>query len=671
MVCNEVLNSKWIVGKSFGAYNKKKFVKFAKVIPKLSVDIEFGDCDIEGWTIRAYFLPPDYNQTDVSYYEDEIISNGNVEFDLEGSLLSQYGTWNIQLVLIGLSGESTGTTNNITYEIISNVEGNESPVIPPEETQNTVSELIEQLDETIEEGNEAEVVWSQTISDGNLDNSIWLQTISDGNDANDTLVQTISDSNNADDTLQQSITEGTALSQQIEDQINNGDVLQKGTGYDESNYPYAVDITNDLEQKTYMLDERLVYGFIPSKRNLENLNYGVYIKNPLMNGDGTIKSEDSNSLAGVFNDENGSFYCGEGYENLADSYDWSATSRVTIIEETLEYIKFIPLVSNSNGMFEYRKFITVDSIAVNESITFNVYDNSIEIGHNGGGKPAGRNLGSITYVNDTGSAQNLLNFDVKATDLTIGKEYTIKKSITKTSQPVPSVKDTAPSGKVIIKEPWTSETHSFIGVGFTTKEDVDSRIIPLVFGGGVEERVRYGDNVVGSNNGEIDFIFSNIFNLGISENNGELNSDIISKGVYGGFIRLTFEQSQATRTNKLKGFFVYEGNLTEAELRSELEKIKSGKYYVENTGVYEPVPGAKKRANEYGRMKDYVYVSSNSTDIQLVETNKIVITEINGVRKRDVIDGAGAITGDGGIVDVNGYIRLATNVKTKVVIEVE
>lgn len=287
-----------------------------------------------------------------------------------------------------------------------------------------------------------------------------------------------------------------------------------------------------LARPTNLLDQRFVYAFIPGERNLENLNYGVYIKNPLTNGDGTIRSEDPDSLAGVFNDEDGSFYCGEGYTS--------------------------------------------------------------------GSEPVG----------------------------------------------APQVKDTAPDGKVIIKEPWTSETHSFIVGGYGPIGNITYGL----YESDKVHRILEGKNAV--------LLLSNIFEKRISLDDGiELDGafSIVSKSEKLQLGYLNFYDFSAT---EIFYCYIYEGILSEVELRAELEKIKSGNYYIPNYGVVEPVPKCSRRRDEYGDYKEGVFIENQNTDIQLVETNKRVTTkDYLGVVRVDNIDSNGVITGGGGIADIAGNMR--------------
>ena len=574
MSCRDLISARWTVGGQFVA-RQKKFVKFDNAIPGLYVKIDFGTCDIDGWTLRAYFKYPGMLETDPCIFQEQLVTNNEATFDLDGTLFGTYGIWEIELVLIGLAAdpdkESKATGNSITYEVIKNCEGLEVPPIPPEDTCNTVDELIQALRDIIDEGNLANTTWNATITAGNTANDNWNLTITAGNNAQTQWNITIAAGNAANLVWLQTIADGEVLKAEIEALIAGGDLIQKGAGFDDVKYPFLKDVTDDLEEKIYSLDSRLVFAFDPSKMNIENLKYGMYVKNPLTNGDGTVWSEDVDSMAGVFNDEDGNFYCGEGY--------------------------------------------TV------------------------GNEPVG----------------------------------------------APIVKESAPDGKLIIKEGWTSETNSFI-FGFVLTETLspNRRIYVTTTTGaeGTTERLAFSAVPVGKFGMRYYVFVADNLAAAIFEDGSEYACAFLDRTLPSSVINLT-SNNPNWRNNDVICMFSYydEGNkMTEQELRNELAKIKSGKFIVENTGVYEPIQGAKKRANEYGQTKNYVMLESQSTDIQLVETNKKVYTTADdGTVRIDRIDNSGVITnisGGAGVENVGGYIRLtvvtspSASTKVKVVIEI-
>ena len=701
MPCRNLINAKWKVGGNFSAAHKK-FVKFDNVLPGLYVKIDYGTCDIEGWELRAYFKKPGWVENDACLLLSATVSNNEATFDLKGTLFGQYGIWEVELVLVGLGTvpdkESEGTTNTISYEVVKNCEGLEVPPIPPEDTCNTVDELIQALRDIIDEGNLANTTWNATITAGNTANDNWNLTITAGNNAQTQWNITIAAGNAANLVWLQTIADGEVLKIEIEALIAGGDLIQKGAGFDDLKYPFLKDVTNDLEEKIYSLGvpgKPLVLAFDPKNRNIENLKHGIYNKNNLTNGDGTVRGEDADSMAVVFNDVDGNVYCGEGYENLwSDIYKLTQSNLFSGATATITESEKFQNFDGTGGSSELVLLGSAITIASNFYYSVKVRNNGInqiEVKGNtfavsGGVIMAGETkeiklldtviAGSIHLQIVTENVGDQFNFDIW-----------YEKSLVESTVFLPFVKDAAPDGKLIIKEGWTSETHSFIYVGVKYIESVSgiSYLHTCVdVGGNVTVSIERSSltnfesgiyDIIG--NSSIGFISmdrsdqtertSTISSSGLNPNN------LISLGISSD--DRTFDSIETT--------FIYydEGNkLTEQELRNELEKIKSGKYYIENTGVFEPLQGAKKRCNEYGQTKDYVMLGSQSTDIQLVETNKkVYTTAYDGTVRIDRVDNAGVITnisGGAGIENVGGYIRLtvatspSASTKVKVVIEI-
>lgn len=398
-------------------------------------------------------------------------------------------------------------------------------------------------------------------------------------------------------------------------------------GHDSGYFDEQID--DNRQNKAYILDPRLVYAFIPGQRNLENLKHGVYVKNPLTNGDGTIWSEDDDSIAGVFDDENKSFYCGGGYENVFSNSSKTELGLTSTFEDDIYYITtgndnnvklFYDLGSNYNDgetltvTWDFIKGF-VEGITSYTSIYI---DSSL---NDGSTIRINEEKNSFTFVVDKSTGNN--GIGIWVTGDIINHEIQLKLQTTKTSQPVPHIKDASPDGKLIIKEPWTIADYTIIN---------------------------------------------------LDENYQEQEFFIDSTG-----INLHLKNDGIARNEYISNSLIYKGVLTQAEKDNEILKASSGKLYVPNAGVYEPVQGAKKRANEYGETKNFRMIESSSTDIQLVETDKLVTTTAyDGTIRVDRILSDGSIvpvgTG-GGIEDIGGYIRLtavtnpSANTPVKVTIE--
>ena len=386
----------------------------------------------------------------------------------------------------------------------------------------------------------------------------------------------------------------------------------------------------DIESRAYALDDRLVFAFDPKNRNIENLKHGIYNKNNLTNGDGTIRSEDADSMAGVFKDDR--FYCGEGYENLSDRSIIGDDIFYTGITLTLYAVNINFLPGEALWRVDTIDFTNIDTTDMRTFISSDIGNiNATELYVNGIIQPGVNIPMNLTGINEIkmkytfNSETNVIDVKYANPVATPAEFVTVKELfLVKSVEEKPFVKDTAPDGKLIIKEPWTDLTHTIIN---------------------------------------------------LDENLDEQQYFIDATG-----INLHLQNDGITRNNYVSYNLNYEGLLTNGEKTAEIDKVKSGKFIVENNGVYEPLQGAKKRCNEYGQTKNYVILESQSTDIQLVETNKkVYTTSDDGTIRIDRIDNAGVITnisGGAGVENVGGYIRLtvatspSASTKVKVVIEI-
>lgn len=145
---NKTLKAYWDIQRGYISTEAMKFVKYAKAITKMEVELFLEDRDFTGWNLRAYFTKPGFNQaTDKPQLSTMEIKNNIATFDLEGSLLEDFGEWQVEFVLAGAQGENTGTTSaRVTYEVVENFEGLGTTPNSTTITQNTVSELVTKLE---------------------------------------------------------------------------------------------------------------------------------------------------------------------------------------------------------------------------------------------------------------------------------------------------------------------------------------------------------------------------------------------------------------------------------------------------------------------------------------------------------------------------------------------
>ena len=217
----DYLQASWTIGGNV-SFIKKSITKFSKTIPKLYLNVK-TDQDLTDYSVRAYFKKPDFvYNTDVAILETELIEDGKVIFDLEGSKLAELGTWTIELVLVDNTTENLGATTEISYTVIQNVEGSEGDFVIGSDTTNTVGELVLQLEEASATANasaiEAEAINSdlaETIVEANATNDTLSATIVSGNTTNDNILSSIETANTAIETIATDSENAILLTEQL------------------------------------------------------------------------------------------------------------------------------------------------------------------------------------------------------------------------------------------------------------------------------------------------------------------------------------------------------------------------------------------------------------------------------------------------------------------------
>ena len=217
----DYLQASWTIGGNV-SFIKKSITKFSKTIPKLYLSVK-TDQDLTDYSIRAYFKKPNFvYNTDTAILETELIEDGKVIFDIEGSKLADLGTWTIELVLVDNTTENLGATTEISYTVIQNVEGSEGDFVIGSDTTNTVGELVLQLEEASATANasaiEAEAINSdlaETIVEANATNDTLSATIVSGNTTNDNILSSIETANTAIETIATDSENAILLTEQL------------------------------------------------------------------------------------------------------------------------------------------------------------------------------------------------------------------------------------------------------------------------------------------------------------------------------------------------------------------------------------------------------------------------------------------------------------------------
>lgn len=136
----------WDIGKRL-YYHKEKFVRNSKEITCMEVEVIFDGEDVNGSSIRAYFISP--NSETAPVMDQKIIIDGKATFKLEGENLKDFGEWQVELVFVGTNGEITGTHERVKYEVEETVEGADMDFTHAD-SHFSITSLIEQLNNASE-----------------------------------------------------------------------------------------------------------------------------------------------------------------------------------------------------------------------------------------------------------------------------------------------------------------------------------------------------------------------------------------------------------------------------------------------------------------------------------------------------------------------------------------
>lgn len=146
----DTIEVEWEVGGWLKCKNKKKLVKFAKIIPEIEVSIIF-DGDIDGMNLEAYYKKPGFKDGDDAYLDTSLIADKKATFKLEGNVLEEFGIWEVDFVIRGSDGSDIGSTNPLRYTVVKNVEGLGGALKPSLSLANSIGELIEEMNDGINE----------------------------------------------------------------------------------------------------------------------------------------------------------------------------------------------------------------------------------------------------------------------------------------------------------------------------------------------------------------------------------------------------------------------------------------------------------------------------------------------------------------------------------------
>lgn len=429
-------------------------------------------------------------------------------------------------------------------------------------------------------------------------------------------------------------TKGNEVKAEVESILENSEATGNALSLSgKTREQYDAEITSNTEQIQNCLvelgtdDKPLVYAFDP--KNGATGGSSTQMSNQISQGNGTCLS-DGNGLDGVI-DEDGSFYCGEGYENkLHKKQDislWKYAGDHTVVNH-----KDYQNISGTSAKFTLIQLQLDEYNPILLNLKLNV---KIKIRNNGNKDIKIRTGYSTHIVNPnktlllddiiTGNGTTWLTIAVES--IAIGDVFNFDiwndKQVAESNYPVSYVQNTAPKGRVVINEPWTTETHSFIMYGVTqSRENPFSNSTLLMMGDsfGSKNEERFSLRQESKIGEKYTALLSKLFSSALYE---DIEKKIIieSQGVGSEIVSLALNENiNRTGIDSFEGLFIYEGNLTEIELRSELAKIKSGKYIIpqEFIGTPHQIPYIPKKADSYGLTYSVVEVDENR-DLEVLE----------------------------------------------------
>ncbi len=379
--------------------------------------------------------------------------------------------------------------------------------------------------------------------------------------------------------------------------------------------------------------------------------------NQVGNGDSDTHSLNDKGLNGIIGQND--LYIGKGYENLIKNTALGNTS----------YTKdgfIFTLVCNTDDVTS--KYITIESGRTIANTDYTLSWEVLEgIEHFNYGVLFGTSFdpqvqssspkGTLTSTSIADPAGNCGILYMKH-DSPSGAKVVVKVSMTKTSIPVPYIKDSIPDGKCVLNSPWTSKDHSFIFSGFTPSSE--NLFFKLSNRLGIQSSQESFYMSQADKTKTYDAILSDSYSS-IFEDDGTIYTGgvgIIDRGVTGGVVCLTRNLEYGGRANSFKGIYCYSYEITEEELDGELAKWKNGKIKLEPMGFVENIPNSKKRMDIYGNLKTYINAtdSEKNEDICLAnEGDMYEIIDMNGVSYVTVgVDGS--ITAGSKIKNVAGYV---------------
>ncbi|MCS5420781.1 MULTISPECIES: hypothetical protein [Psychrilyobacter] len=351
----------------------------------------------------------------------------------------------------------------------------------------------------------------------------------------------------------------------------------------------------------------------------DGMMHKIQIDAPISQGNGTIF--DPNGMQGVIDYEDESIYIGEGYENIykfGENMNSNQSSIFAIVSRNV-------YIEDGWNVFEYTMKNINQPVGDTSSAPF--YSATMFETTKLSGSyicepyPGYENLFDLTGVGDM---YDVINYEGNKIELyrdSTARHFPIQLPIvyqaqgqdvlykwrakeivqTKTSNILPFVPNTAPNGRLVMDEPWTTETHSFIGIGFSGAQTtgIFARAGNDLNTGSVENY-----RAISSVGYTGDLIISNTFDKYIREDGNEYSIEVRNRGLSDGKFTIGFDNNSVREAFHVNFtiWLTYKGDLGEEGLRNEYAKIKLGKYIIPQKLIGTPhnVPYFQKKADDNG-----------------------------------------------------------------------
>lgn len=348
----------------------------------------------------------------------------------------------------------------------------------------------------------------------------------------------------------------------------------------------------------------------------DGMFYKVECDAPISHGRGTVF--DPNGFNGVINEKDGSIHIGSGYTRIKISSAQNRSDSV-ITENTDDFGKKVTASGGTNLGCLLLKGNTPNAtegyfgrvkIRNNGTVPFKIRlwnEESSEI-----------TVGAKETIDYKGVTKRLteqacmFSFTRESLTDTLDVSYKEDMFLYHITEEKPFVPNTAPNGRLIICEPWTSETHSFI-VECEGKGSGNSYFLSNSF----ESIKNPSSKSAGKYYGVISKSYKKIIYEDLTTSTPEDTKIYLHKNLE---IGRGGGSAKMHNIKKMYKTLIFEGDMTEAGFLEEIKKIKSEKYLIPQKFIGTPhdIPYMPRKCDDNGLTYPGVKVDKNR-DLEVLE----------------------------------------------------